>query len=177
MGRLGVGLEAEPRPLRCERRTRRVGVTTATTTTTTTAAVPATAIVVAATEPAITTTTTAPAIMCTEAPIAPAGRTGRCGGSSSEGRLGDDLGLVGEHGLLESEHGAGLAEGGEWGCVGDVFGSDGELGVEAIDEVEDELSLRNGVADITERVDEGFDALVVVGDGGVPPEQECETRC
>jgi hypothetical protein len=145
---LGLGVEAEPRPLWHERRTRRVGVATATTTTTT-AAIPATTTVVVATAPVITATTTTPTVMCTEAPDAPAGRTGWCGGSSSGGHLGNDLGLIGEHGLLESEHGACLAEGRERGHVGDVIGGDGELRVEAADEVEDKLSLRNGMADIT----------------------------
>jgi hypothetical protein len=82
--------------------------------------------------------------MCNEASRAPARRTGRRGGSSSEGRLGDDIGLIGEHGLLESEHGAGHAEGRERGCVGDVVGGDDELGVEAVNEVEAESPKRHG---------------------------------
>jgi hypothetical protein len=146
----------------------RVGVTTVTTTTTTTTTVPAIATVVAVTALMIIATTTVPTVMCAEALGAPTKRTGRHGGSSSEGHFGNDLGLVGEHGQLESEHGACLPEGKEWGHVGDVVSGDGELGVEAADEVEDELSLQNGMADITERVAEGVDMLVVVGDGGVP---------
>jgi hypothetical protein len=135
---LGVGVEAEPGPLRHERRTHRVGVATVTTTTST--VVPAMATDVAATAPAITATTTTPTIMCAKAPGAPTGRTGRHGGSSNEGSFRNDLGLVGEHGLLESEHGVCLSEGREQGRVGNVVGGDRELGVEATDVVEDELS-------------------------------------
>jgi hypothetical protein len=136
---------------------RRVGVITATTTTTTT--IPAMATVVAATVPVITATTNAPTIMCAETPGAPIGRTGQHGGSSSEGHFGNNLGLIGEHGLLESEHGACLAEGRELDRVDDVVSGDRELGVEAADEVEDEPSLRNGVADVAKRVGKGLDML------------------
>jgi hypothetical protein len=96
------------------------------------------------------------------------GGQGARGGSSSEGHFRNDLGLIGEHGLLESEHGACLAEGRERGRVGDVVGGDEEHGVEARDEIEDELSVRNGVADVAKRVSGGLDTLAVVGDGGVP---------
>jgi hypothetical protein len=125
--------------MRREWRMRRVGVTTGTTTTTT--VVPAMATIVVATTPVITATTNAPTVMCVETPDAPVGRTGQHGGSSSEGCFRNNLGLVGEHGLLESEHGACLAEGRERDRVDDVVGGDRELRVEAADEVEDEPSL------------------------------------
>jgi hypothetical protein len=96
-------------------------------------------------------TTAVPTVMFIEVPGAPTGRTGRRRGSSGKGRFRNDLGLIGDHGLPESDHGACLAKGWEWGHVGDVVGGDGDLG------------LRPRM-----RVGEGLDTLAVVGDGGVP---------
>jgi hypothetical protein len=49
-----------------------------------------------------------------------------------------------------------------------VVGCGGELGVQAVDEVEDELGLEDGVADVAKRVDEGFDVVIVIGNRGIP---------
>jgi hypothetical protein len=56
--------------------------------------------------------------------------------------------------------------------VGYVVGCGGELGVEAVDEVEDELGL--GVIDVAKRVGEGFDVLTVVSDRGIPLNKSVE---
>jgi hypothetical protein len=119
-----------------------------------------------------TATITTIAIMRTRVPDAPTRRAGRRRGCGSNGCLGGDLGLICKHGLLEGEHGASLAEGGERGGVGYVVGCGGELGVEAVDEVEDELGL--GVIDVAKRVGEGFDALTVVSDRGIPLNKSVE---
>jgi hypothetical protein len=86
----------------------------------TTVTIPATTMVVVAATPLMAAATAVPTVMCADVLGAPAGTIGWCRGSSSKGRFKNDLGLVGDHGLLESEHGACLAEGGKQGHVGDV---------------------------------------------------------
>jgi hypothetical protein len=116
--------------------------------------VPAAATIVVASTPAMATATATAAIMFT--------RAWRRRGCGSKCCLGGNLRLICKHGLLDGEHGASLAEGGEQGGVSYVVGCGGELGVEAVDEVEDKLGPRDGVADIMKRVGEGFDVLTVV---------------
>jgi hypothetical protein len=132
----------------------------------TSATVPATAAVVASTASTMATTAAAPTRIGTgvTSTVAAAVRAWGHRGGGCEGRLRDDLGLIGDHGLLEGKHRACPAEGGERSGVGDVVGGDGELGVQAANEVEDELRLRDGVTDITKRVSEGLHALTVVSD-------------
>jgi hypothetical protein len=77
------------------------------------------------------TTAAAPTLIGTgvTSTVAAAVRAWRYRGGGCEGRLRDDLGLIGDHGLLEGKHRTHPAEGGERSGVGDVVGSDGELGV------------------------------------------------
>jgi hypothetical protein len=121
------------------------------------------ATVVAAAMPMMAITTTTATIMHTRFPGAPTRRVGRWRGCGSKCCLRGDLGLICKHGLLEGEHGASLAKGGERDDVSYVVGCGGELGVQATDEVEDELGLEDGVADVAKRVDEGFDVVIVIG--------------
>jgi hypothetical protein len=92
-------------------------------------------------------------------------RAGTAGGD--EGSAGSDLVGVGEAQLLESEHVARHGEGGDGCVVGDDVGRVEETRVEAAKEVEDELGVIHGVADITLGVDSGLHALAVGGDAGV----------
>jgi hypothetical protein len=92
-------------------------------------------------------------------------RAGTTGGD--EGSAGSNLVVVGEAQLLESEHVVRRDECGEGCVVGDDVGRVGEARVEAAKEVEDELGVLHGVADITEGVGGGFHALAVGGDAGV----------
>jgi hypothetical protein len=81
--------------------------------------------------------------------------------------LGRNSALVGEVELLQHEL---LASGGEVRQpvqVGDVVGGDGEAGVEATEEVQDELWVGDGAADIAEHVGGGLHPLRVVVDGGI----------
>jgi hypothetical protein len=138
---LGEGVEADPGPLwRLRSRvTGRVGITAFATAVT----VPAMAAVVASTASTMATTAAALTLIGTgvTSTVAATVRAWRHRGGGCEGRLRDDLGLIGDHGLLEGKHRARPVEGGEWSGVGDVVGGDGELGVQAADEVEDELRL------------------------------------
>jgi len=89
--------------------------------------------------------------------------TARC----VECRLGRNRAFIGEAEFLQHEL---LASGGEVRQrvgVGNVVGGAGETWVEAAEEVEDELRVGDGAADITERVGGGLHTLGIVIDGGV----------
>lgn len=89
--------------------------------------------------------------------------TARC----VECHLGRNRAFIGEAEFLQHEL---LASGGEVRQrvgVGNVVGGAGETWVEAAEEVEDELRVGDGAADITERVGGGLHTLGIVIDGGV----------
>jgi hypothetical protein len=164
---MGEGVEADPWPLwRLRSRvTGRGGITTFAIATT----VPVVAVVVASTASTMATTAVAPTLIGTggTSTVAVTVRAWRHRGGGYEGRLRDDLGFIGDHGLLEGKHRVRPAEGREWSGVDDVVSGDRELGVQTAHEVEDELRLRDGVTDIAKRVSEGLHALTVVSDRGV----------
>lgn len=84
-----------------------------------------------------------------------------------ERRLGRHRALVGEAEFLQNELLAGGGEVRQRVRIGDVVGGAGEAGIEAAQEVEDELRVGDDAADIAERVGGGLHPLGVVVDGGV----------
>ncbi|KAJ1256477.1 hypothetical protein BS78_K015300 [Paspalum vaginatum] len=86
---------------------------------------------------------------------------------SEERGPGMDLGLVGETKFLEGELVACLCEVGEDNGVGEVVHCVGEARVDPSQEVEDELRVLHGMADIVEGVSRCLHALTGISDGGV----------
>ena len=122
----------------------------------------------------------APALLAGVAPLAvaaglllrrlllTAAASAAAGGSRAgdERRGGGDLLPIREAQLLEGELVARVGEGEAGG--GDVVGGAGKLFVQPAEEIEDELRLIDGMADVAELVGGGLDAEAVVVDGGIP---------
>jgi hypothetical protein len=82
-----------------------------------------------------------------------------------ERRLGSDGALVGEAELLQHELLTGGGEVRQWVGIGDVVGGAGKAGIEAAEEVEDELRVGDGATDIAQSIGCGLHPLGVVVDG------------
>lgn len=84
-----------------------------------------------------------------------------------EGSLGLDLYRVGVAKLLENQRVPRIGEGRQDRGARDVVGRAGEARVDAAEEVEDELGLGDGVANVAEGISRRLHALTIVGDGEI----------
>ena len=84
-----------------------------------------------------------------------------------EGSLGLDLYRVGVAKLLENQRVPRRGEGRQDRGARDVVGRAGEARVDAAEEVEDELGLGDGVANVAEGISRRLHALTIVGDGEI----------
>lgn len=85
------------------------------------------------------------------------------GGSYHRGCLGLDLVVISNAKFLEQQCIARRSEGRQDGGTSEVVGGAGETWVEATLQVEDELRLMNGVAEVEEGTDGGLHLMAVVG--------------
>lgn len=79
-----------------------------------------------------------------------------------------DLVLVHETKLLENEHVTSVGEGGEaYRRIGNVVVGVGEVGVDAAEEIEDQLGFLHAMSDVTKRVNHLLHLLAVFQGGGI----------